>query len=249
MKTPLFTLTTEELLSVAPEVRAKYREAITPKRIPTEAVRSVNYVASNEDDEEEDYAAQVSCRGEPLQPGGVILPDPYEVYLRRLAPGNDPRELRVAKESHALRSVVGLVDNKEWVEAIIDPGSQIVAMSEHVCNALALPYDPTIQLFMQSANGDVDRSLGLVRNVPFCVADIVLYLQVHVIRNAAYDILLGRPFDVLTKSVVKNFENEDQTLTIVCPNTGQTATIPTVPRGAARFRGPDVPRILRRGID
>ncbi|EIW51315.1 uncharacterized protein TRAVEDRAFT_54667 [Trametes versicolor FP-101664 SS1] len=214
MKTPLFTLTTEELLSVAPEVRAKYREAITPKRIPTEAVRSVNYVASTEDDEEEDYAAQVSCRGEPLQPGGVILPDPYEVYLRRLAPGNDPRELRVAKESHALRSVVGLVDNKEWVEAIIDPGSQIVAMSEHVCNALALPYDPTIQLFMQSANGDVDRSLGLVRNVPFCVADIVLYLQVHVIRNAAYDILLGRPFDVLTKSVVKNFENEDQTLTI-----------------------------------
>ena len=92
---------------------------------------------------------------------------------------------------------------------------------------------------MQSANGDVDRSLGLVQNVPFTIADIVLYLQVHVIRHAAYDILLGRPFDVLTKSIVKNFTNEEQTLTIVCPNTGATATVPTIARGRARFRASD----------
>ncbi|KAI0323141.1 hypothetical protein GY45DRAFT_1265076, partial [Cubamyces sp. BRFM 1775] len=132
--------------------------------------------------------------------------------------------------------IVGLVDNKEYVEAIVDPGCMIIAMSEHVCHALSLAYDPSIRLNMVSANGETDKSLGLVRNVPFRIADIVLYLQVHVIRNAAYDILLGRPFDVLTKSVVKNFENEDQTITIQCPNTGQVATIPTMPRGRARFR-------------
>lgn len=138
-----------------------------------------------------------------------------------------------------MRSIVGLVDNKEFVEAIIDPGSQITAMSEDVCHALHLPYDPTIVVNMQSANGEVDKSLGLVRNVPFCVADIVLYLQVHVIRNAAYDILLGRPFDVLTRSVVKNFSNAEQTLTIVCPNTDRVATVPTLARGRARFRASD----------
>jgi hypothetical protein len=27
-------------------------------------------------------------------------------------------------------------------------------------------------------------------------------MQVHIIRDPAYDILLGRPFDVLTKSVI-----------------------------------------------
>ena len=84
---------------------------------------------------------------------------------------------------------------------------------------------------MQSANGNIDQSLGLVQNVPFKVGNITVYLQTHVIRSPAYDVLLGRPFDILTKSVVRNFSNEDQTITIHDPNTGQRATIPTLPRG------------------
>ena len=75
-------------------------------------------------------------------------------------------------------------------------------MSEEVCNALALHYDPTIRLHMMSANGGVDQSLGLARNVPFVVGDITIYLQVHILRNLAYDILLGWPFDVLTQFIV-----------------------------------------------
>ncbi|OBZ73904.1 hypothetical protein A0H81_06075 [Grifola frondosa] len=101
--------------------------------------------------------------------GVMVVPDPYETYLRGLKPGETPEVLTVAKESHALRSINGLVDNKEDVEGIIDPGSQIISMSE------------------ESANGEVDQSLGLVRNVPFQVSDIVLYLQIHVIRQAAYE--------------------------------------------------------------
>ncbi|KAI0350740.1 hypothetical protein OH77DRAFT_1569950 [Trametes cingulata] len=240
MKTPVITLSPEELLSIAPEVRAKYREAVTPRRVPN--VRSVAFASIEEvtdeddDDGSEHFLASVSCSGEPLEPGAYVLPDPYEVYLRDVAADREPSPLTVAKESYALRSIVGLVDNKEYVEAIIDPGCMVIAMSESVCHALGMWYDPGVQLRMISANGEVDSSLGLVRNVPFCVADIVLYLQVHVIRHAAYDMLLGRPFDVLTKSVVKNFANEDQTITIRCPNTGQVATIPTIPRGQARFR-------------
>jgi hypothetical protein len=57
-----------------------------------------------------------------------------------------------------------------------------------------------------------------------------------VIREPAYDVLLGRPFDVLTESIVKNFANEDQTITIRDPNTGCRITIPTVPRGPPRCR-------------
>ena len=52
------------------------------------------------------------------------------------------------------------------------------------------------------------------------IGDIMLYVQIHIIRSPAYDILLGRPFDVLTESVVRNFTNEDQTITIFDPNTG-----------------------------
>ena len=108
-------------------------------------------------------------------------------------------------------------------------------MSEEVCNALALPYDPTICLHMMSANRGVDQSLGLVRNVPFLVGDITLYLQVHVLHGPAYDILLGRPFDVLTRSVVCNFSDENQTITIIDPNSGRKATVLTIPHGSFRF--------------
>ncbi|PSR75187.1 hypothetical protein PHLCEN_2v9265 [Hermanssonia centrifuga] len=89
---------------------------------------------------------------------------------------------------------------------------------------------------MQSANGVVDPSLGLARNVPFQVGELTFYLQVHVIRQAAYDILLGRPFDVLTESLVKNFRNETQTLTITCPNTKEQVTVPTHARGKPKYR-------------
>jgi hypothetical protein len=107
-------------------------------------------------------------------------------------------------ESGAVHSVFSLIDNSQKKECILDPGCQIIAMSESTCHDLALAYDPSIKLNMQSA---------------------------HVIKSPAYDVLLGCPFDILTESVVRNFANEDQTITIHDPNTGRRVTVPTLPRG------------------
>ena len=170
-------------------------------------------------------------------PNATIIADPLETYLRE-HPGDSnaaDSKIVVAAESRALRAILPVVDGQDKVEAILDPGCQVVAMSEEICNALALHYDPTIRLHMMSANGGVDQSLGLARNVPFLVGDITLYLQIHVLRAPAYDILLGWPFDVLTQSVVRNYANENQTVTIKDPNTGRKATVPTIPRGSFRF--------------
>ena len=160
----------------------------------------------------------------------AIAGDPYDDYYRTLPVGQAPdrTKLVVAKESYALRAVVPLVNNHSKVESILDPGCQIIAMSGDVCHELALTYDPSVILHMESANGSVDPSLGLARNVPFLIGSITVYLQVHVIRSPAYDILLGRPFDVLTESIVRNFKNEDQTITLHDPNSGQVTTIPTI---------------------
>jgi hypothetical protein len=248
MKTPFVTLTQQELLSLSPEVRQKVREAVTPKRLTTgdtretKAARMVTIEQDDDDMSDEDDALPA----DPLLCGslasvgmdGYVIPDPYECYLQTLAPGQEPELLTVAKESHALRSIFLLVDNQERIESIVDPGCQIVAMSEAVCHDLGMPYDPKIRLNMQSANGEIDQSLGLARNVPCRIGSITLYLQIHVIRAPAYDILLGRPFDVLTQSVVKNYANEDQTITIRDPNSGRIATIPTVPRGPPRHQKP-----------
>jgi hypothetical protein len=64
-------------------------------------------------------------------------------------------------------------------------------MSEDICHDLGLSYDPTICMNPTSANGEVDQSLGLSRNVPCHIADITLFLQIHIVQKPAYDILLG----------------------------------------------------------
>ena len=78
---------------------------------------------------------------------------------------------------------------------------------------------------MQLANREVDKTLGLTRNVPILVGDITLYVQFHIVRNPACDVLLGQPFDILVESIVWNYSNEDQTITIHDPNSGRIATV------------------------
>src|SRR5713226_3889643 len=108
-------------------------------------------------------------------------------------------------------------------------------MSEEISLALTIPYDPMVRLSMMSANREVDKTLGIACNVPFLVGDITLYMQVHVLWAPAYNILLGRPFDVLTKLVICNYSDKNQTVTIQDPNTGCMATVPTIPHGSFRF--------------
>jgi hypothetical protein len=245
------TLTQRELLSLSPEVRSQVREATSAKRTANNEMNSKeihtlakddNLAAALDDIEPGDIQYQLPTatfinsirQTKSPPPGSLIIPDPYETYLKTLPIGAIPDRLVVAKESSALRSIFPLVDHQRHVEAILDPGSQIIAMAEEVCFDLGVIYDPSVILNMQSANGEVDQSLGLARNVPVQIGDITLYVQVHIIRSPAYDILLGRPFDILTESVVRNFANEDQTVTIFDPNSGRRATVPTSARGRPR---------------
>jgi len=240
MDVPCITLSQKELLSISPEVRQHVREAVTPKRIVPTGTREVKKVTIEEIPDEDDPLpfAEAQTKEEEDEEEGYVVPDPYETFLSTHGPGERPNSITVAKESHALRAIHMLVMNTDYVECIIDPGSQVIAMSEAVCHNLGISYDPDITLKMQSANGEIDRTLGLARNVPCHIGKITLYLQIHVIRSPAYDILLGRPFDVLTESIVKNYSNEDQTITIRDPNTSKCATIPTIPRGKPHHQLP-----------
>ena len=237
MEIPI-TVTQRELLSLAPKLRAQVADATIKRRIPRETAQILieeideghNY--HNEDAQDPHMPAAFTATR--TQPDNTD--NPHDGYLNTLPKPSDPQEeVEVAAESNALRAILPTVDGQDKIEAILDPGCQVVAMSEEVCNALAIAYDPSVRLSMVSANGGVDQTLGLARNVVFIVGEITLYLQVHILRSPAYDILLGRPFDILTQSVVHNYRDENQTITIRNPNTGKTATVPTVARGSHRF--------------
>ncbi len=137
----------------------------------------------------------------------------------------------VAKDSQAICSVFSLVNGVEKLESLYDTGSQIISMSEHIADQLGLIYHPDIIINMQSANKQVEKLLGMAKNVPFLFGDIMVYLKVHIIHNPAYDVLLGRPFDVLTSSTVYNNTDGGQVIKIKDLNSLWSTMVPTFPHG------------------
>jgi hypothetical protein len=148
------------------------------------------------------------------------------------------RNLLVAKESHALRAITPKIEGLHEVECILDSGSQIVSISEAVWHTLNCELNLLWKITMQLANGLRDESLGLIENLELEIGGMKLFVQAHIIRNPAYDVLLGRPFDVLTTSHIKKYRDKSQTITLTDANSGKMVSIPTVPRGQPRFKMP-----------
>lgn len=168
---------------------------------------------------------------EGLPSGSIVISDPYVQYLEALAPGQAPKQVYVAGDSASLRVVFPKINNNGEVESVTDSGSQIVSMSYEQAVKSRLTWDPDLQIYMESANRTLEKSLGLARNISFQFGPLTVYLQVHVIRGAAYKVLLGRPFEILTESVIHNSRDGSQTLTLKDPNTGKRCSVPTHPRG------------------
>ena len=164
--------------------------------------------------------------------GSIVAQDPYLQYLENLPSGERPKQVYVAKESAPLQVVFPVINQNGSVESVLDSGSQIVSMALQAAKRLGIVWDPGIRIFMESANKTMEESVGLARNVQFRWGTLTVYLQVHIIRNPAYQVLLGRPFDLLTKSQIDNSGDGSQIVTITDPNSGMKCAIPTFDRGS-----------------
>lgn len=245
------TFTTEEILRLAPELREEMKKVISKKRVPTEEIKEVKYVDEQIYEEEEvEYLSnfnqatvQVLTQACGVMPkGALVVSDPVVQYLEELAEGEVPKKIVVATESSALRALHPLINGNGTEEALLDGGSQIVSMAKDVAVRLKIPWNPAIVIHMQSANRQLEKTLGLARNVPFLFGEITVYLQVHIISNPAYKVLLGRPFDAVCESEIKNCRDGDQLITITDPNSNQRCTLPTYIRGQK-------PEILKKPVE
>ncbi|KAF7348909.1 hypothetical protein MVEN_01411200 [Mycena venus] len=150
-----------------------------------------------------------------LDPGCMVCTDVVLQYYSTLEEGQAPKQIYTSMDSASLRVVFPLVSGREKVECILDSGSQIVSMALTIAERLGISWDPDIQIFMQSANGQLKKSAGLARNVPFLFGDIPIYLQIHIIDQPAY----------------QNHKNGSQFVTIRDPNQNRRVTMPTHSRG------------------
>jgi hypothetical protein len=240
LKNPI-GITTEDLLSVSEPARQELRKLLTKRRLEK---KSVSFAV--EMDEIENEPMEEVIQGDKLPAvsyeilaeernnvpkGAVVIGDPVLQYLSTLQPGERPKKITVAEESQGLRAVYPLINSVGEVESLLDGGSQIVSMAKDVAVDLKITWDPDITVHMESANRTLKQTLGLAKNVPFLFGHITIYLQVHVMEEPAYKVLLGRPFDAVTESLVKNEKDGSQSLTLTDPNTGERCVMYTHERG------------------
>jgi hypothetical protein len=240
-------ITTEDLLNVSEPMRQELKKLLMKKRLEKKSVSfGVEVDFTDETSETPEQEEMMSADKLPeatykilaeetngMAKGSVVVSDPVMQYLNTLGPGEKAKSVVVAAESLALRTVYPLINGVGEVESLLDPGSQIVSMSREVATALQVTWDPDIVVHMESANKTLEKTLGLAKNVPFVFGPITVYLQVHVIEKVAYKVLLGRPFDTITESEVKNSKDGSQSLTLTDLNTGERCVMQTHERGKA----------------
>ena len=240
------SLTAEDLLNVSEPMRMELKKLLTKKRLEKKSVH-FSESSSGVDGPWRDVSSS-SVKGkvstlpdatceilaedrDGMRKGDIVIGDPVSQYLATLRPGEKPKPIVVARESHGLRAIYPLINTVGVTESLLDSGSQIISMARKVAEELGIKWNSEFTIEMESANRSLESTLGLAKNVPFACGAITVFLQVHIMSNPAYKVLLGRPFDIVTESLVKNDKDGGQTLTLTDPNSGERCIMATYERG------------------
>jgi len=164
-------------------------------------------------------------------PAGSVVARDLVLQFMSQNPETDIGCLKVGKVSESLRSIYARINKVGQEECLLDAGSQIVSINKKVAVQLGLVWDPSVRIDMESASGHIERTLGLARNVSFEVRGTKLFLQVHVLENPPYRVLLGKPFETLGSTVIQTYENGSLEVVVKDPNMKRVAVIPTYRRG------------------
>ncbi|KAJ3747439.1 hypothetical protein DFH05DRAFT_1521786 [Lentinula detonsa] len=221
----------DDLLAIAPDYRKKVRDSVMARRIALDG-------ALTEDINLSYMFNHNGYLNKPRTYKNSASVDLFQVFFNDMGDAEEGDGFYVARDSHSIRGINAII-GEHTVHCIDDGGCSIVAMSDVCANVLGIAFDPSKVIPLQSANGQTNYSLGLAKDVPFKFCGLTAFLQVHIVPSPAYDVLLGRPFQVLMQAVYKNFLSGDQHVTLTDPNTHNIITIPTVPRELPRFRKGD----------
>jgi len=246
-------VTPKELWAVAPKLRAALKEILTSKRSNKDESRE-DQTQEKEDNQLQKKVVLVNGLESPekrqeaieIEDSEVVkvwaVADPVLQFLEKLSPeerscqifaieGEGEKEERVAPDMAHLRVVPAVINGVGEEKVLLDSGSQIVSMTKKVAATNKVSWDPSLSIQMQSANGSLSRTCRLARNVLFTLGGVTVLLQVHVIDAAPYTVLLGRPFDTIMESRIVNDKEGNQTVCIICPNTGTQVAILIYKRG------------------
>src|SRR6266480_1173835 len=113
------------------------------------------------------------------------------------------------ERSTAMRCNAGI--EGKVIEAIIDSGAEVTAMSRGLMDKLRYEIDEPSNIIIKSANDQRNRSLGRINNVEILLEGEDIITDVEVIENADELLILGNDW---IKENVKNIDIENEEMKI-----------------------------------
>ena len=231
------TVPLRSLAGVSGAIQKEIRKQVTKVRLLVENKVEVKTWLQEEEDHKidlkdlplESFMIQEKL-SEDMPEGSLVAGDPVLQFLTNNE-NADINRLVVGRISEPLRAIYTTINGVGQEECLLDCGSMIVSMSKKVATQLGLIWDPSITIDMESASKHVERTLGVARNVCFSVGGLKFFLQVHILEDPPYRILLGRPFEILAKTVTQTNADGSSEVVVTDPNTKRIAVIPTYRRG------------------
>jgi len=216
-------VTHKELWAIAPKLQAALKEILMSKR----SVRD----ESNQDLETDNNQPQqklvlVNSLEKPekqqeiieIENGEIVkvwaVANPVLQFLEKLSPEERDCQVFAIEEKEKveksaldmayLRVMPAIVNGISEEEVLLESGSQIMSMTKKVAAANKVTWDPNLSIQMQSANRSLSRTCKLARNMPFTLGEVTVLLQVHIMEEVPYTVLMGWPFDSITESRIIN---------------------------------------------
>src|SRR5882724_10188306 len=92
------------------------------------------------------------------------------------------------------------LDSTITVTGIINNGCQVIIIFSNIWERLGTPMKHKQVMFLESANGQSNATMGMIPSICFSIREVSLHCQVQVVKEAPFKCLLSLPFTCLTST-------------------------------------------------
>ena len=198
------TLTAGELLAASPDVRRHLKDLVASKQVAVNMVDEPDYDIAGcfEAQPESPKPIDFSRYESPMTAHASL---PLRVIYPSFAPGVEP-------------------------ESILDSGAQVVMMRRDIWEKLNYPLVANKAMRMESANSSRYQTMGMIENVPVTLGSVTVHLQIQVVNEAPFEVLLGQPFFNILSCGERSKPGGHHSIEIRDPHTGTPYIFTTKPR-------------------
>ena len=196
------TMSVRDLYAVCPEVRRKTKDSVTTRKVGITDGTNLALAAPS-------YPNARGGQDEDLQ--------------------DDEDQ---GKATIELRALTVHLNGVGPLEGVLDSGASFIAVHRKVWEQMGTVCRPDRVISLVTADGNRSSTVGLLTGVKLSIGPIELEVKAHVVEEAPFDILLGRPFYAAAQYQSRHGRGGEEIAEIIHPRTNARYSISTRPHDA-----------------